>query len=75
MVRCLWHPKLNQIVVGCADGKAKVFFSSKYSFRYDTISSDVCCMGLVGVLVTWYGDLVGLEKEILFVGGTPSAMS
>ena len=34
VVRCLWHPKLNQIVVGCADGKTKVFFSPKHSFRY-----------------------------------------
>ena len=32
--RCLWHPKLNQILVGCSDGKAKVYFSPKYSLRY-----------------------------------------
>lgn len=33
VVRCLWHPKLNQIMVGCADGKAKIYFSPKYSIR------------------------------------------
>ncbi len=33
VVRCLWHPKLNQIMVGCADGKAKVLFSPKHSIR------------------------------------------
>ena len=32
--RCAWHPKLNQIVVGCANGKAKVYFSPKYSLRW-----------------------------------------
>ena len=29
VVRCLWHHKLNQIVVGCVDGKAKIIFSPK----------------------------------------------
>jgi len=29
VVRCLWHSKLNQIVVGCADGKAKIIFRPK----------------------------------------------
>ncbi|XP_064384798.1 WD repeat-containing protein 70-like isoform X2 [Halichondria panicea] len=33
VVRCIWHPKLNQIVVGCSDGQAKVYFSPKHSFR------------------------------------------
>ena len=32
--RCAWHPKLNQIVVGCANDKAKVYFSPKYSLRW-----------------------------------------
>jgi len=39
VVCCLWHPKLNQIVVGCVDGKAKVFFSPKHSLRYTALNS------------------------------------
>ena len=38
VVKCLWHPKLNQIMVGCADGKAKVLFSPKHSVRYNTLT-------------------------------------
>ena len=42
VVRCLWHPKLNQIVVGCSDGKTKVFFSPKHSFRYVLHPTNIC---------------------------------
>ncbi|KNC85160.1 hypothetical protein SARC_02653 [Sphaeroforma arctica JP610] len=30
-ISVLWHPRLNQIVVGCADGKVKIFFSESGS--------------------------------------------
>ncbi|KAK3591263.1 hypothetical protein CHS0354_010628 [Potamilus streckersoni] len=33
VVRCLWHPRLNQIVVGSGDGKAKLFYDPKKSHR------------------------------------------
>ena len=31
--KVLWHPKLNQIVVGCSNGKVKVYYSPELSFR------------------------------------------
>lgn len=31
VVRCLWHPKLNQIITGCSNGVAKVFYSPSRS--------------------------------------------
>ncbi|XP_019859155.1 PREDICTED: WD repeat-containing protein 70-like [Amphimedon queenslandica] len=33
VIRTLWHPKLNQIFIGCSSGDVKVFFSDKYSHR------------------------------------------
>ncbi|XP_060086401.1 WD repeat-containing protein 70-like [Ylistrum balloti] len=33
VVRCLWHPKLNQMVVGCADGQVRLFYDPKKSQR------------------------------------------
>uniref|UniRef100_T1ITA1 Uncharacterized protein n=1 Tax=Strigamia maritima TaxID=126957 RepID=T1ITA1_STRMM len=30
-VRCLWHPKINQILVGCSNGNIKVFYNPKKS--------------------------------------------
>nr|XP_022317933.1 WD repeat-containing protein 70-like [Crassostrea virginica] len=33
VVRCLWHPKLNQIVIGCGDGKARLFYDPDKSHR------------------------------------------
>nr|XP_039262146.1 WD repeat-containing protein 70-like [Styela clava] len=33
VVRCLWHPKLNQIMVGTGEGTAKVFYDPKRSVR------------------------------------------
>ncbi|CAG2227955.1 Gastrulation defective protein 1 homolog,WD repeat-containing protein 70 [Mytilus edulis] len=33
VVRCLWHPRLNQIVVGSADGIVKLFYDPKKSHR------------------------------------------
>ena len=33
IVRSLWHPKLNQIVATCADGKIKMLFDEKRSLR------------------------------------------
>lgn len=33
VVRCLWHPKLNQIIVGCGDGLTKVLFNDHHSHR------------------------------------------
>lgn len=35
VVRCVWHPKLNQIMVGCGDGKARIFFSPTHSQRFE----------------------------------------
>ncbi|RUS84256.1 hypothetical protein EGW08_008008 [Elysia chlorotica] len=32
-VRFLWHPKLNQIVVGCGDGQVKLFYDPDKSHR------------------------------------------
>ncbi|XP_062568772.1 WD repeat-containing protein 70-like [Saccostrea cucullata] len=33
VVRCIWHPKLNQIVIGCSDGKARLFYDPDKSHR------------------------------------------
>ncbi|XP_030625257.1 WD repeat-containing protein 70 [Chanos chanos] len=33
VVRCLWHPKLNQIMVGTGDGQAKVYYDPVRSQR------------------------------------------
>ena len=40
VVRCIWHPKLNQIMVGCGDGRAKVFFSPTHSQRLAATCTD-----------------------------------
>lgn len=32
-VRCLWHPKLNQILVGCGNGNVKIYYSPEKSHR------------------------------------------
>ena len=37
-VCCLWHPKLNQIVIGCDQGNVPVFYDSKLSMRGITTS-------------------------------------
>lgn len=34
VVRCLWHPKLNQIMVGTGNGLAKVYYDPVKSQRY-----------------------------------------
>lgn len=34
VVRCLWHPKLNQIMVGTGNGLAKVYYDPNKSQRY-----------------------------------------
>ncbi len=33
VARCLWHPKLNQIIVGCGNGEAKIFYDPDKSHR------------------------------------------
>eukprot|EP00057_Strongylocentrotus_purpuratus_P026398 XP_011680872.1 PREDICTED: WD repeat-containing protein 70 isoform X4 [Strongylocentrotus purpuratus] len=33
VVRCLWHPKLNQIIIGSGSGLAKVFYDPNRSHR------------------------------------------
>ncbi|KAJ8306239.1 hypothetical protein KUTeg_016784 [Tegillarca granosa] len=33
VVRCIWHPKLNQIVVGSGDGQARLYYDPKKSHR------------------------------------------
>jgi WD40 repeat protein len=33
VVRTVWHPRLNQIVVGCGNGEVKVFYDNKKSQR------------------------------------------
>ena len=30
----MWHPKINQILAGCGNGKVKVFFDPQRSTRY-----------------------------------------
>ena len=37
VIRCIWHPKLNQIIVGCGDGKARLFFNPTHSQRLETV--------------------------------------
>ena len=34
VVSCMWHPKINQILAGCGNGKVKVFFDPQRSTRY-----------------------------------------
>lgn len=33
VVRCIWHPRLNQFVVGCGDGAVKLYYDEKKSHR------------------------------------------
>lgn len=33
VIRCLWHPKLNQMFVGCGDGAVKVYYDPEKSMR------------------------------------------
>lgn len=33
VVRCIWHPRLNQFVVGCGDGKAYLYYDENISHR------------------------------------------
>uniref|UniRef100_A0A4W3GKW2 Uncharacterized protein n=1 Tax=Callorhinchus milii TaxID=7868 RepID=A0A4W3GKW2_CALMI len=33
VIRCLWHPKLNQIMVGTGNGQAKVYYDPVRSQR------------------------------------------
>nr|KAG5694209.1 hypothetical protein BaRGS_027185 [Batillaria attramentaria] len=33
VVRCLWHPKLNQMVLGCGDGQVHLYYDPKKSHR------------------------------------------
>ena len=33
VVRCLWHPKLNQMVLGCGDGRVHLYYDPKKSHR------------------------------------------
>ncbi|XP_064625112.1 WD repeat-containing protein 70-like [Lineus longissimus] len=33
VVRCLWHPKLNQMVLGCGDGNIKIYYDPDKSNR------------------------------------------
>ncbi|XP_031621375.1 gastrulation defective protein 1 homolog [Contarinia nasturtii] len=33
IIKTLWHPKLNQIFVGCGDGTVKCYYDDKRSFR------------------------------------------
>jgi len=42
VVSCLWHPKLNQIFVGCSDGNIRVFFDPTKSKSGATL-----CVGKV----------------------------
>ena len=37
VVRCLWHPKLNQIMVGTGNGLAKVYYDPNKSQRYSEV--------------------------------------
>lgn len=32
-VACIWHPKLNQILVGFSDGNCKIYYDTKTSVR------------------------------------------
>ena len=33
IVRCLWHPKTNQLAVGLGDGNVKIFYDPEKSHR------------------------------------------
>ena len=33
VVRCLWHPKLNQMALGCGDGQVRLYYDPKKSHR------------------------------------------
>uniref|UniRef100_A0ABM0MQB8 WD repeat-containing protein 70-like n=1 Tax=Saccoglossus kowalevskii TaxID=10224 RepID=A0ABM0MQB8_SACKO len=33
VIRCLWHPRLNQIIVGCANGETKVYYNPEKSYN------------------------------------------
>lgn len=33
VIKCIWHPKLNQIFVGCGDGTIKAYYDDKRSLR------------------------------------------
>lgn len=33
VIKCIWHPKLNQIFVGCGDGTIKGFYDERKSLR------------------------------------------
>lgn len=33
VIRCIWHPKLNQIIAGTGEGSVKVLYDPKRSFR------------------------------------------
>ena len=34
VIRCIWHPRLNEIVVSCGDGSMKIYFDEKTSQRF-----------------------------------------
>ena len=33
VIRCLWHPKLNQMALGCGDGRVHLYYDPKKSHR------------------------------------------
>ncbi len=37
VISYVWHPKLNQIFLGCADGNVQVFYSERHSVRYSKL--------------------------------------
>ena len=50
VVRCLWHPKTNQLAVGLADGNVKILYDPDKSHR-----SVETGRGVVG----WWGYIIG----------------
>ena len=43
VVSCLWHIKLNQIIVGCGDGNIRVFFDPERSTKWVDVYNVTLC--------------------------------
>eukprot|EP01134_Creolimax_fragrantissima_P005456 CFRG5456T1 len=54
----LWHPRLNQIFVGCADGKVKIFFSEKGSEK----GAKLCAARILRKRIRQDG-VIGVDKS------------
>lgn len=65
VVNCLWHPKINQLFVGCGNGEIKVFFDPQKSRRYDNLCSKTekkLDVSYVGFFATFRGAITCISK-------------